>query len=261
MKRASFAVTTLAALFLAGCGGNNGGGAAGGGGGLPTAGPLTFVEAVLAPGGVAPSDPAAFVVVDPLNVQVGQIIKYQLATYSTTGVRTVLPVTEWRNSDETSAFGQIGTDSGLYEAGNVVTTTTEFIGTRYNGVDYFAAYQIKPAQASVQGQVVDSSTGQPIRGAAIEFYDASGVLIGTVRQPFQGNFRASLPLNAATFTINSDTLPTNYRRVFSFEGNGFRTGDPGCYASSPTFSLGNNSFGTVFVPKTSEPEPDLTGCG
>jgi len=260
MKRVSLAVMGVTGVFLLACGGAGEGSSTSGGGGNPVAGPNTVVEAVLAPGGIIPADPAAYVYVDPLNIQVGQNVVFQLASYSTSGARVILPTTSWRNSDDSSTFGRLGESTGLYQAGTQETTETQFVGTRYNGVDYFGAYAVKPVQGTITGMIVDQSSGQPLRGVRVEFYDNSGVRVGTVTQPVQGQFRASVPLSATQFTLSSDSIPASHRRSFLADGLGFRTDDPNCYGFLNTLVLGNNTMPTISVPRTTDAEPDLTGC-
>jgi hypothetical protein len=172
----------------------------------------------------------------------------------------VLPATGWRTSDAAFAFGTLGDDSGLFQAGNQVTSTTYFAGVRFGDRDYFAPYQIKPRQSVVLGRIVDETTGNPVRGVTLEFFDAAGVRVGTVAQPFAGTFRASVPSNAASYSVIADTIPAQYRRVFSADGLGFRTGDPGCNASLPTLGLTPVNIGDISLTPRTAAEPDLTGC-
>jgi hypothetical protein len=258
MKRVNVVVMGVTAAFLLACGGA-GEGSSTSGGGNPVAGPNTVVEAVLAPGGVLPGDPSAYVYVDPLNIQVSQNVVFQLASYNG-NVRTVLPGTQWRSSDDSGSFGSLGDVTGLYQAGNIVTTTSLFMGTRYDGVDYYAAYKINPAQGVIVGQIVDDSTGLPLRGVRLEFFNDIGVRVGSVSQPFQGQFRASVPTNASQFTVTSDSLPSGYQRVYTFDGRGYRNDDPGCNSSLPTVLVSGISIGQIRIPTNTSPEPTLDGC-
>ncbi|MDX2064536.1 MAG: hypothetical protein SFX74_02215 [Fimbriimonadaceae bacterium] len=251
--RAGWILLPFASLVFAGCGGA--GGSTSSTGGSIVAGPETFVEAIE----VTTTFNGTPRILDPLNLEVNQRVQFQLVTYSGT-TRTVLPTSGWRTSDAAFAFGTLGDDSGLFQAGNQVTGTTYYAGVRFNGTDYFTPYQIKPRQGVVVGRIVDGTTGTPVRGVTLEFYDAAGVRVGTVAQPFSGTFRASVPTNAAAFSVIADTMPASYRRVFSFDGLGFRTGDPGCNASLPTLGLTPVNIGDISLTPRTAAEPDLTGC-
>lgn len=261
MKRISLSAAALLGLLVAGCGGDNSGSSSGSGD--PVASPETFVEAILAPGGTVPADPSAWISQDPQNIQTGQSVVFQLASYSSSGVRTALPALGWESSDTTGTYGKLSADTGLYQAGSNLTSSPQFVGVRYGGKAYYAAYAVKPPQATVIGQVVNSNTGSVVRGVYVEFYNTSGTLVGKVAQPFQGTFRASVPLNAATFQIVGDTIPGSLHRTYRFNGKGYQSGNIDCRAPiGMALSTGNNALGAniELVPTSSE-EPDIDGCG
>lgn len=260
MKRVTWSAAALLAVGIAGCGGDSGTSASGGGG-LPGASAQTFVEAVIAPGGTAPSDPSTYIYQDALNMEVGQTVQFQLASYDASGKRTVLPTSGWRTSDALNVYGSLAENSGLFSGGPATTPSTYFVGVRYAGKDYYSAYQLKVRQATVSGRVVNSVTGTEIRGVIVEFYDATETLVGRVAQPFKGAFRASVPLNAKKMQILSESVAGTYRRAFTFGGRAYRVGDPACTAMIPiTLVTGVNAIGDLqVVPKTAA-EPALDGC-
>jgi hypothetical protein len=260
MKCVPYGLLAVAAL-LVGCGGND-----------PEAAPIgpveppaptgpVFIEAVIAPGGIAPTNPADYVVQDALNIEVGQTVQFQLVSYADNGVRTVLPTDNWRTNDDIDLYGQIGVNSGLFTASSQAAPVANFVGTRYRDVPYSAAYQVRNRAAILVGQVTDT-TGAPVRDATIEFYNSVNQLVGRVRQPFQGNFRAIVPLNTTAFVVVSDGLPANLRRAFTYDGRGYLTGDISCAAPiEGPLSIGTNTIPVVRIARTSDPEPDLDGCG
>lgn len=261
MTRSVLGAVILAGLLLAGCGGSSSS-SSGGGGGTVTVDPSrTFVEAVLAPGGVVPTDPSAFIFQDALNIEVNQNVAFQLATYTTSGERRVLTVEGWRSSDTTNSFGTLAENSGLYLAGTSAMPSPGFIGVRFQGNEYFSSYRIRPRQATITGQIV-SSGGGALRGTGIEFYDATQTVVGKVSQPFSGNFRASVPLNTESFLLLGETIPAGFRRVYVFNGKGYRAGDITCRVPiDSSLVLGNNNLASaITLVPNSEPEPDLDGC-
>jgi len=261
MKRLSLTAAALLGVLAAGCGGENSGSSSGGGN--PVASPDTFVEAILAPGGSAPADPANYISQDPQNIQTGQSVIFQLASYDSSGRRTVLPTAGWESSDSSNTYGTLSPDTGLFQAGSNLTSSSQFVGVRYDGRAYYAAYAVKPPQATVIGQVVNSGSGSVVRGVYLEFYNAQGTLVGKVAQPFQGSFRASVPLNATSFQIVGDTIPSAFHRTYRFNGMGYQSGNIDCRTpiGSALVTGTNNLSANVELVPTSSAEPDIDGCG
>jgi hypothetical protein len=264
-----YAVIAALALAIIGCGGsgNDSSSTSGSTGGTPANTPV--VEAVLAQDGVVPTDPATFVAQDPLNIQVEQQIAFQLVSYDTSGNRTVLPTSGWRSSDTASSYGSLADNSGLFVAGTRATTTTLYVGIRYAGTDYYAPYVIKPRQATVSGQIVDELTSKITKEVSIVFYDKDGFITGRVKQPYNGFFRGSVPLNSTTFTVDSDSLPNvpgkplTYQRFFRYNGKTYATGDDFCRAPLPVLATGTNALATTIklIPVKGEAAASADGCG
>jgi len=230
-----------------------------------------MIEAVLAPNGAEPSNPANYVVQDPLNIETNQNVKFQLVSYDSAGNRRVLPAESWRTNDTGSVYGQLGTNSGLLIVGSRTTDEELTVEAVYQGRTYTTAYRVRPRQATLRGQVLDSTTGKPIRGASVEFYNSAGTIVGRVRQPFQGFFRASVPLNAAFFQVRSESLPAAFRRAFRFEGLNYEAGSDFCRAPLPALSFGDNLLtsnpdegqpdeSAIRIIPRSQAEPTLDGC-
>jgi hypothetical protein len=260
MKLAPLYVAFSLGLFLTGCAGSGGGSGDGSGSGLPVAGPDTVIEAVVAPGGSIPADPAAYVYQDTQNIEVNQTVQFQLVSYEGT-TRKVLPATEWQTSDTSSAYGTLGINSGLYIAGPVSTPSSFFVGVRYRDKDYFVPYSVKPRQATVIGRILNADTGIAVRSASIEFYNPEGLLVGKAKQPNSGPFRASVPLNATTMVVISESIPSAFRKQYTVNGLGYQAGDITCSTPLPVLGVGNNTLDSdiLLQPKTA-PEVDLTGC-
>jgi len=264
-----YAVIAALALAIIGCGGsgNDSSSTTGLTGGTPANTPV--VEAVLAQDGVVPSDPTTFVAQDPLNIQVEQQIAFQLVSYDTAGKRSVLPTSGWRSSDTSNNYGSLADNSGLFVAGTRATTTTLYVGIRYLGEDYFAPYLVKPRQATVAGQIIDELTNKILKEVAVKFYDKDGTIVGKVKQPYNGSFRGSVPLNAVTFTVDSDTLPNvpgkplTYQRYFRYNGLTYATGDDFCRAPLPVLATGLNSLASTvkLIPVKGEAAASADGCG
>ena len=263
-----FAVTAALAFAIYGCGGSGTGtGGSTTGGDVPPPG-TPVVEAVQAPGGIVPSDPATFVAQDPLNIETNQQLAFQLVAYAPTGERVVLSADNWRSSDTASAYGRLAANSGLFAAGNQATTSILYAGVRYQGVDYYTAYSVKPHQATITGQILTAAGGSPAKGVGILFYDASGTVTGRTSQPWRGSFRASVPVNTVAFQIDSDTLPNipgqpqAYQRFFTFNTLVYATSNDFCRPPLSSLNVGTNSLGgSITLISASAPPASETGCG
>jgi len=263
MKHVSLIAAVLLGTALCGCGGS------GVGSGVVNTGPAVTlgtptVEAIIP--GRASSD---IVVQDPNNLEVGQSIQFQLVAYNATGSRVVLSPDDFRSSDTTNTYGLLGSNSGVLITGNAVSTTLLYIGANYQGVQYSASYQVKPRQARLIGQIVDETTGLAIRNASLNFYNDSGQLVGTVVMPFQGSFRASIPLTATRFQVVSDSLTATYWRSFTFNGLRYDAGSDDCRAPLPALQIGDNFLSSAatdatiirVTPRTGSVKPTADGCG
>lgn len=213
-------------------------------------------------------NPTVFGFQDPTNFQAGERYFFQLAAYTPSGGRVILPAT-FQSLDLSGTYGNLGTNSGAFDASNNATTTAQTILATYNGLTFQAAYDVKQREARVLGQVELQTSNAPEPGATLDFYDVDGRLVGTVTSSVDGTFRASIPIAATTFTIDPHTLntaannPTPVYNVFAFGGPIFGAGDPECTAPLPGLSIGTISLSSpIFVvPSTAGvSQPATSGC-
>ena len=166
-------------------------------------------------------NPTIFGIQDPTNIEEGEQMVFQVVTYSSTGVRTILPNATWNSSDIGAKFGNLAANTGQYIAGTLATTTPQTIAaTLPNGATYSAQYDILIDQVrllgNVQTQGAGASTGiSPLAGTILQFYNSQGLLVDSVTVAENGTFRASVPPEATTFTVVADTEPQSYQQSFA----------------------------------------------
>lgn len=242
----SFAIAILA-LALAACGGS--GGNDRNTGDEPVG--LTNeprVEAILED----PSLDPGFLYQDPLNLQTGDTVRFQLVNYTNGGsTRNVLAADRFSTDDTRNDSGQLDPTIGVFRAANASVGNRQYtVGARFQGITYTANYQIKPRQIRLRGKVLAQGTGNPVYNATIDFYaprnpsdtSTSQVIIATVRSSYDGTFRVSIPAfnddvdtaqeaNAAAqirFTVRATNLPDGYFRSFRFNGLQYDAGSNVC---------------------------------
>jgi hypothetical protein len=241
-------IAALAALIVFGCGGGGPGGGTGGN--------LTNirVEAVLA------SNPS--IIKDPLNIQVGEQIQFQVVGYDEDGKRVVLSSSAWQSGDTT---GQAGT----LTSGGLFTATASSAGTKYSvsgfaaGQRRFSQYEVKPVQAEVTGRVVDSTSFTGVGGVTIRFYNNVGAQVGSSTTAFDGTFRASVPASATRFHLDPTTIPIAYYNNYTYSGLRYASTIATCTAPLPALANGVTTAlaGDVSVPRSSgPPPPPPNGC-
>ena len=157
--------------------------------------------------------------VDPLNIQTGEQVQFQLVGYTADNVRVVLPVNDWGTSDDTNTFGQIANNSGVFLASDRQTPTVQYVRARYNDKDYFAEYQVRPRAIRVGGAVLSQTTRLPLRGIELRFYSDLGQEVGRAVTQYDGTFMAAVPNTATFFQVNNNTLPTDYFRLVRFNSD------------------------------------------
>ncbi len=262
MKQLSLIATALLGIALCGCGGS----------GLTT-GPVAPAASTLGTPRVEAIIPASasgtLIVQDADNLEVGQAVQFQLVAYDAAGVRVVLTPDYFKSSDTADVFGKLGENSGSYTTGANITTTKLYVAAGYKGTDYSISYQIRPRQARLTGQVVDGTTGLPILGAGVNFYNDAGQIVGSVTMPFQGFFHASVPLSTTRFQVVSDSLPATYWRSFTFNGLRYDAGSDDCRATLPALNIGDNALSTApgdatvirVTVRSGSSKPVADGCG
>jgi len=211
-------------------------------------------------------DPTVFGAQDPKNIEIGETMTFQLVNYTPDGVRHILPDVSFSNSDSTSAFGVLASNTGQFVAGNAATTQPLFVSASYNGQVYSTEYDLKIRQVRVLGTVLDGGTNAAdLAGSQVLFYDGSGVLVDAVTIQFDGSIRASVPTVTKSFTVFGDSLPDTFYHSFTYGGLQYDASATGCIPSMPT----GLSVGTTTLPSTvlvtprvaGTSTPPQTGCG
>lgn len=247
-------VFVLAIAFGTGCGGGGGGSSSDGG----STGATIRAEAALA---ASPSTP-----IDPVNIQVGETIAFQVVSYDASNVRTILSSTGWTTNDNGNQAGILQTDgtfSATTSSGVTIYTAT---GTA-NAKTYSLGYRVKPVQAQVTGTVMDSN-GLTAAGVKVVFYNAAGVESSRVTTQYNGTFRASVPATATMFNFDTASLPTSrYFRSFTFQAKRYSALIKSCSAPLPALTNGTTTaLGIITVDAShtngvlNPPPPPPNGC-
>lgn len=263
MKHVPLFAAAVMALVVSGCGG---GGSSSNGSTGPTGNTNVppddaTIEAILAPNNVIPTDPSQYQVEDPLDLVVNQEVEFQLVSYDSNGNRTVYGNVQWSSTD-TGTYGSLSSDTGLYQIGTRQTPSSLSVKALCGGKAFYTPYNIRPEEAYLQGQILDSVTNKPLRNATIQFYDGNGTIVGTVRQPFQGNFRATLPLSAANYEVLVDSVPTGYWPDYEVNGLHYQGGNDLCRPTIQGLVNGSDNANlTVYLVPKSQAEPSDDGCG
>lgn len=248
----------LALVLVIGCGGGGGGGGNGGGnGGNGGSFDQIILEAVLA------SNPNTFV--DPANIQVGDIVQFQVAGYDN-GVRTVLAAGPFATTDATNAVGTLSS-TGLFTA--TASSNQQFTAsTSAGGANRTRNYLVKPTQALVSGTVVDSN-GRPVFDALVRIINGSNLIIATGRTGVDGRFRISTPATGESINIDPVSLSaTTYYNSFILSSKRYTTLDVVCSAPLPPLGIGSTvGAGTLIVDTVRNiggginvPPPPPDGC-
>jgi len=215
-------------------------------------------------------DPTVFGFQDMTNFQIGEDYVFQLASYDSSGKRTVLPAL-FTTSDSLGISGNLAGNSGTFQASNSATSAPVSIYADYNGKSYSGLFQTHPRQARLEGNVTTPG-GTPVASADVLFYDQNGLLVGNVYSATDGSFRASIPIAAQTFTVDPHSLTTALYGVFQYVPNTttvtYAAGDADCRAPLPlpltvgTQPLaGGTPFTVTLVPVVKgKPAPGTTGC-
>lgn len=251
-----FALACLVAFVLLlffgpGCGGGGGAGGNGGGGGN-----ISFYVVEATKNGV---------IIDPLNVVLGETVQFDVVGYTATGVRQVQNSSNW-TADPTGQGEGTMSPSGTYTSsasGPQFTVQADANQQVYTGVA-----QVKPAGlALVAGRLIDGY-GHNARTIFVDFYDASNNLVGSSQAQADGSFRAAVPTSATGFDIRRASIPAGYYREYQFNGKWYLPKPSACIAPLPALTAGiTTTLSNILVPATTDgngngapPPPPPSAC-
>ncbi len=261
----SFAIGILA-FALAACGGSGNGGSGSSVVGLTS---TPRVEVVLTDPTLDPGYPY----MDPLSLQTGDRVQFQLVNYSGSTdapTRNVLVASSFRTTDSTGVGGVFSTSDGVFSAATTDTGGRDYIVTaRYLDQDYSTFYTVNARQIRLHGKVVAEGTGLPVYNATVDFYGlrnpldstSQTVVIASVHTAVDGTYKVSIPAfndsvgtaaeaNAApkiTFTVRDSALPDGYYGSFIYKTTRYDAGSTVC---RPTLisAIPSSDDSSVFLP-------------
>jgi hypothetical protein len=261
----SFAIGILA-LALAACGGSGDGGSKSSVVGLTS---TPRIEVVLTDPTLDPGYPY----MDPLSIQTGDRVQFQLVNYSGTAdspTRNVISADTFATTDSLAVGGVFSPSDGVFAAASTDTGGRNYVVTaRYGGQDYSTYYTVQPRQIRLHGKVLAEGTGLPVYNATIDFYglrnplDSSSqtVVIATVHTAVDGTYKVSIPAfndsvttadeaNSApkiTFTVRSSALPDGYYGSFIYKSTRFDAGSTVCRPNLIS-GIASSDDSSVFLP-------------
>ncbi|RYG24160.1 hypothetical protein EON82_11710 [bacterium] len=243
MKHGHSLAIGILALALAACGGNSGGGSKSSGNGLTS---TPRIEAVL----LDPSLDPAYPYMDPLAIETGDNVQFQLVSYSASGggfTRNVLSPESFRTTDINRVAGTFSSSDGVFNAVNTDIGSRKYIVTaRYNNRDFSSYYTVNPRQIRLHGRVLNQADNTPVPGVTVDFYalrnpldpDSQTVVIASTHTLSDGTFKVSIPafndsvetydeaIAAPTisFQVRASDLPTGFTGVYTYEGATYQAG-------------------------------------
>ena len=230
-------------------------------------------------------NPTVFGVVDPMNIQAGEEVVFQLVTYpkdsngnfilNSAGlpVRNILPAT-FSSSDTSGTYGSFAGSTGEYIAGSAKSTGNFAITAFYKGATFTTNYAIQVDQVrligNLLGQGLSSTSGAQLFHTQLQFFDGNGSLVDTVTAQYDGSFRASVPSTVQTFTVVPDSIPAAFYQSYSYSFNvggtvtsyQYDAGVGGCDGTALVFppSTTAPSIGTTSMPQTIYIQPRSSGA-
>jgi hypothetical protein len=212
-------------------------------------------------------NPTVFGVEDPMNMEAGEDVVFQLVTYTVTNgniVRNILSGVTFQSSDVTSTYGTIAQNTGDFIAGPAKTPGTYWVTAFYNGVSYSTPYKIQVDQVRLLATVLAQGTNaNQLAGTELQFFDNSNTLVDTVTVQFDGSIRASIPTTAASFTVVADSVPGAFYQSFNYLSLQYDAGLSGCYASLPSGLINGTASlnAPIYIaPRSGGQKPLATGC-
>jgi len=194
------------------------------------------------------TDPYAPVVEDTSNIQIGELLEFQVVQYDPLGGRHIIPAVSWRWSDASDQFGTLDPNSGLFKVGQASMPSHGVVNATVaaTGVTAGAYYLVNPYQARIIGQVIGSDTQRGMRGVEVDFFDANLNEVDSVVSSYDGTFRASARLSAMQFTVNPDSIPSTYWQQFGYGQNPAYLTNPSSQQPTLLFDAGSNTCLTGF---------------
>ncbi len=215
-------------------------------------------------------NPNVFGVQDPNNFQAGEQYVFQLVSYTTTAagvVRNILSNVSFASTDPTNLYGNLANNTGDFSAGTNKTTSTLSVTAESKNSNYMASYSIQTDQVRLIGTVLAQGTNaNQLAGTKLNFYDGTGLLVGSVTVEYDGTFRASVPTTATGFTVVADSVPGTFYQSYNYLSTQYDAGVSGCdgTATLPVgLTVGTATLaGPVYVaPKVAnQGPPPSTGC-
>ena len=254
-------ILVLLAMTL-GCGGGGGGTGGGGGGGgnnlgvIPAAG--QYIEILNTAG----------VIVNTMNLQVGQTYQVVFANYDGLGNRTPLAASNFTLSGGGAGAATINTSGQLIVTGTStqtfdVSATATVISTQVTkSVTCFVPNTVI-ATAKVSGRVISSNGTTGLTFLLVECYDNNGILVGGALTLANGNFTATVPTTATKLTIRSNSIPSTFHAAMKYLGKNYSTGSAVCRVPLPALVGGGTVGlpGNIIVPQQADgPPPPPDGC-
>jgi hypothetical protein len=205
------------------------------------------IEAILMQSGNN-GDPFGPVVEDTSNIQVGELVEFQVVQYDPLGGRHVIPAVSWRWDDKPDQFGTLDPNSGLFSVGQASMPSHFKVNATVasTGVSVGAYYLVNPYQARIIGQVIGSDTQRGMRGVEVDFFDSNQNEVDAVTTSYDGTFRASARLTAVQFTVNPDSIPSTYWQQFSYGQNPAFLTNPSSQQPTLLFDAGSSMCFTGF---------------
>lgn len=205
------------------------------------------IEAVIMQSGSA-ADPYAPVVEDTQNIQVGELLEFQVVAYDAAGGRHILPASDWRWTDTANQYGTLDPNSGLFSVGTAAMANRGLVNATLTstGATVAAWYLVNPNQARIIGKVVASNTNGPLRGIEIDFFDSTLTQTASVVSSYDGTFRASAKLTTVQFTVNPDSIPSTFWQQFSYGQNPAYISSPSTQQPTLLYDAGSDTCMAAF---------------
>jgi hypothetical protein len=192
----------------------------------------------------------------------GDTIQLDITGYDSKGNRVKVPASGW----QTTAPGSVATlTSGGLLTAVAASSSSYTIQVTYAGITYSTGLTVTTSQDLITGLVRNVSN--PINNVGVDFFNSSGVQVGTAFTSADGTFRASVPATAVQFSIDMSLAdPGNFYYYTEFAYNsGVYLEANTCLAKlpQPLSAVSPTSLPAPIVPQEKaggQPPPPPTGC-